>query len=153
MVVAIAMVALNLTLNLTLIWKLREAGLAFATATSATAQCLILTVLCATKLKVVPVDRATLAGCARILACAAIMTGAVVALYQGWSAWGPLLWGDAMGASGAWRWTAIRLASAVVVGGASYAIAAVVLRAPELRWLFERHRGGGSAGASMSLDG
>lgn len=153
MTVAIAMVALNLTLNLTLIWRLREAGLAFATATSATAQCLILTVLCATKLKVAPMDRPTLLGCARILACAAVMTAAVLALYAGWDAIGPRLWGDAPGAGNAWLWTAIRLASAVVVGGGSYALAAIVLRAPELRWLFERHRGGGSAGASMALDG
>lgn len=152
MTVAIAMVALNLTLNLTLIWKLKEAGLAYATATSATMQCIILTVLCAVKLKVKPLDRATLIGCGRILACAAIMTGAVLALSMAWNAFGPRIWGQTPSEADAWLWTAIRLASAVVVGGGSYALAAIVLRAPELRWLFERHRGGG-AGASMSLDG
>lgn len=152
MIVAVAMVALNLTLNLTLIWSLKEAGLAYATATSATTQCLILTLLCAIKLKVKPLDRATVLGCLRIVACVAIMSGAVVGLYAAWDAVGPALWGDAPNAGKAWIWTAIRLASAVVVGGGSYAIAAIVLRAPELRWLFERHRGG-AAGASMSLDG
>lgn len=152
MTVAIAMVMLNLTLNLTLIWSLKEAGLAYATATSATVQCLILTALSAVKLKIKPLDRPTLLGCARILACAAIMTGAVLALYAAWNAIGPRLWGDAPDAGKAWIWTAVRLGSAVVVGGGSYAIAAIALRAPELRWLFERHRGGG-AGASMSLDG
>lgn len=153
MLVAVAMVALNLTLNLTLIWKLKEAGLAYATATSATVQCVTLTVLCAIMLKVKPLDKATVLGCLRILACVGIMGGAVIALYAGWDAIGHNLWGDAPGADQAWRWTALRLASAVIVGGGVYAIAALALRAPELRWLFERHRGGGGNGASMSLDG
>lgn len=152
MTVAIAMVVLNLSLNLTLIWRLKEAGLAYATATSATMQCVILTVLCAVRLKVKPLDRATVLGCLRIFACVGVMTGTVIGLYAAWGALGPGSREQSSNAGTAWIWTAIRLASAVVVGGGSYAIAAIALRAPELRWLFERHRGGASS-AGMALDG
>jgi putative peptidoglycan lipid II flippase len=44
MKIAVAMVGLNLVLNLTLIWWLREAGLAWSTSISATVQCAVLVV-------------------------------------------------------------------------------------------------------------
>jgi len=50
-------------------------------------------------------------------------------------------------------WT-LRLAACVLLGGVTYALAAVVLRLPELRWLTQRapRNSGGSGVSGMSFD-
>ncbi len=139
--VAISMVGLNLGLNLTLIWPLREAGLAWSTAVSATVQFVVLLALSHKWLGVKPIDRATRSAMARILLGAAVMSGAVYAVM-----W---LWPDPAG----WSHRALRLASCVGAGAAAYTLAAVVLKLPELRWLFHRAPARGTdTAAGMSFE-
>lgn len=147
--IAIAMVLLNLSLNLTLIWYLKEAGLAYATAIAATTQCVLLAVVCKSKLRIAPLDRATAIGCARTLLCTIIMGAAVFGGQLLWSAFGQNVLGMH---SGGWIETCVRLASSVVIGGGVYAASALALKSPELRWLLERNRSSGGTGGSMSLD-
>ncbi len=121
--VAIAMVALNLALNLLLIWRLREAGLAWATSTSAAAQCGVLAVLSRRYLAGPLFDHDALWSIGRtVLACAA-MTGAVVLMQSllppptGWSS------------------HAGSLIAACLLGAGVYVGIAFRLGSPELRWL------------------
>lgn len=51
-IAAMGSVLLNLSLNLSLIWPLREAGMAWATGISATVQCAVLGWLCHARLGV-----------------------------------------------------------------------------------------------------
>jgi putative peptidoglycan lipid II flippase len=142
--VAMAMVALNFSLNITLIWYLREAGLAWATAISAMAQTVALVLLSPGRLGVRPFDRATLLACGRMTLVGGVMCAAVVAVQYWW-------WEDA---EASWWMAAARLAACIVAGGGAYAGASLALRAPELRWLLERapKGGGDGAAASMSFD-
>jgi len=79
MAVAIAMVGLNLTLNLALIWRFREAGLAWATAASATVQCGVLGILCRQRLLAEPlIDAETIHATLRIVGAGALMCLAVL---------------------------------------------------------------------------
>jgi peptidoglycan biosynthesis protein MviN/MurJ (putative lipid II flippase) len=132
MKVALAAVALNLALNLSLIWSLREAGLAWATGGSAVAQCVALLWIQARR---TPgprarwiIDRSTGAALARIMLMSVVM---------GAAAWGALA---AFGpdAPATWSVHLARLVAAVLAGGATYGVLAVVFRAPELRWLLAR---------------
>jgi putative peptidoglycan lipid II flippase len=140
--VAVSMVALNLTLNLTLIWPLREAGLAWSTAISAVVQTVVLLSLCGTRLGLRPLDRETLGAFARITLAAVLMAAAVTGVMLAWP-------GDAA----TWTARAIRLAACVVAGAVGYAVAARALRAPELSWILQRApRGAGSESVPMSMD-
>ncbi len=124
--VAMAMVVLNLALNLTLLWPLRESGLAYATAISASIQCLTLLALSRGKLHAPPLDRETLLAFARIALTSALMGAVVLALSRAlpvWSGW----WGSAA-----------RLGVLCLAGAGSYAGLSTMMRVPELRWLFER---------------
>jgi len=134
MKLAVCMVALNLTLNLTLLWSLREAGLAWATAISATVQCLILGWLCSRRLGVRIIDAATLRAFASIAVVTLAMSAAVFTLQ--WSLpeanrWWPHAW---------------RLLAACGVGAIVFTAAAWVLKLPELRWLLQRGVGRGNPG-------
>ncbi len=91
---AICMVGLNFTLNMTLIWPLREAGLAWSTATSAVVQCIALGMLCTWKLKVRPLDATTMGALVRIVVAGLLMGAAVFGIGRVWPA-----------ATAAWRWT------------------------------------------------
>jgi putative peptidoglycan lipid II flippase len=127
--VACGAVILNLTLNLTLIWSLREAGLAWATAISAMAQCIVLAVLLRKKLHAMReghervLDRTTWHAFIRI-ACIALLMGAFVLGVQ-WL----------FGPRETWLQQALCVSACVVVGAAAYAGFAKMLGAPELRWI------------------
>ena len=137
---AVAMVGLNLTLNLTLLWWLREAGLAWSTAITATVQCLVLGWLCSRKLGTRIIDAPTLRGFVLIGLVSAAMTVAVLALR--WTL------------PDAHRWVvhAWRLLAACAVGAGVFAAAAWVMRLPELRWLMQRGRGGASSAGLVSAE-
>jgi len=138
---AMVTVVLNATLNLTLIWWLREAGLAWATGIAAVFQSIVLGALCNRLLGTAPADRATWLAWGRIGLLTGVMAGAV---------WLAL---RLMPAPSNWTWHAVRLATAVVVGGGTYLLGAIVLRCPELRWLMTRApRGSGGAATTMSFE-
>lgn len=123
---AVAMVGLNFLLNITLIWPLREAGLAWSTATSATVQCLVLWRLSRKQMGREPLDRETVIAFAKIVLACGVM-GACV--------WGVLHW---IPASVTWRGCLVRLCAGVGTGGGVYTIVSLVGGLPELRWLFQR---------------
>lgn len=140
--VSLAMVVLNLGLNLTLIWSLREAGMAWATSIAAVVQTCVLGTLLRRRLAgigaAVPGDEPSLArGVLRVVAASAIMGTAV------WAT----LWALPEGRT--WTDQLLRAAAATGVGGAVYLAAAVALRTHELWWLLlglSRRRTGGGAG-------
>lgn len=136
--VAVAMVGANFTLNLILIWFLREAGLALSTGICSVAQALIVAWIARTKLQASVFDRATLVGAAKILAVAVLMGLAVWATVHWWPA--PTNW---------WMHFT-RLAAATLVGGTSYGILAFALRLEELRWLVRRAPAGVKMESMMS---
>ena len=118
--VGIAMVAVNLACNLTLIWSLREAGLAWSTAISALLQTCILALILRKRLEAnIPI----LPGAIRI---------ASVSLAMGVLVWLAL---ELMPSAETWSSSALRLAAAVAVGIVSYMGLAIMLKMPELRWL------------------
>ncbi|HEX2837420.1 MAG TPA: murein biosynthesis integral membrane protein MurJ [Phycisphaerales bacterium] len=124
--IAIACVGLNITLNFTLIWSLREAGLAWATACSAAVQCVLLQVFLYRRLSVRLWDADTLRAVARTLLVALLMGACVVLVFR--------LFPPAE----RWSQKLPRLAACVAAGGLSYAALALLLRTPELRWLTRR---------------
>jgi len=128
--IAVAMVGLNLALNVVLIWRLREAGLAWGTSIAAITQCALLGLAARRKLGV-RADAGLRRSIGRTALMAAIMglcVGAVLAL-----------WPDASG----WGGRALRLGVATVGGAGVFGALALVLRAPELSWLLHP-RGGPS---------
>lgn len=140
--IAMGSVAVNIVLNLVLIWPLREAGMAWATAISAVLQCVCLFVIAARRHGVRPLDAQTLGAFARIVGLAAVMAAAVLATQWLWPR-----------VAGGWVQTAMRLSACVGIGGAAYLAAAVVLKSKELRWLMERAPKGESGKPSdMSFD-
>jgi len=125
--VAIAMVALNLVLNLTLIWPLKEAGLAWSTAISAVLQCVILTRVARGRLIDAPLlDRP---------AALAIGRSALLTLAMGAAVAGLLL---LCPANPAWGLRLGAVAASCILGALLYAVGSLVTRAPELRWLLRR---------------
>ncbi|RNC80783.1 MAG: murein biosynthesis integral membrane protein MurJ [Phycisphaera sp.] len=118
--VGIAMVALNMALNLSLIWSLKEAGLAWATAISASGQTVLLAVILRKRL----VSWSDLfAGAARTFLISLVMGGIV---------WGLLF---VLPESKSWSSSMLRLAVSVGGGIAGYLVLAAGLRSPELKWL------------------
>ncbi len=144
--IAMACVLLNVALNFTLIWQLREAGLAVATATSAAVQCLTLTLLMPRRLGIAPFSREVWGSWARIALASAVMACAVLA-----AMW---VWNRGLGEPSRWMHHAGLLAVCVVVGGGVYAITALVGKLPEFRWLLQRApKGSGKDGAeAMGFD-
>lgn len=133
--IAMAAVALNLGLNLTLIWSLREAGLAWATAISAVLQTFALFVSLGRRHGVHPLDRSTVAALFRIVALTGLMAAAVVgASHLLPAAAAP---GSPPG-TGLWTIQLLRLGVLCTVGAGVFAAAAWLLRVPEIRWLMER---------------
>jgi putative peptidoglycan lipid II flippase len=123
---AVGAVALNFGLNLALIWPLREAGLAWSTATSALVQLVALSFLAPRHLGVRPFDTDTWAATARI-AAASIGMGAVV-----WAT--SYFWP----ATTTWVDNALKLAATVAAGGATYAGLAWAFGLSEMKWLLHR---------------
>jgi len=127
--VAVAMVALNLTLNLTLIWTpLRESGLAWSTAACAIIQTIILSRLLTARVGRLA-DRAVTGSWGRTLAATVLMSAAV-AIVAG------LL--PETGETERWRGSLLVLAALVTTGAVVYVTAALALRMPELRWALGR---------------
>lgn len=127
--IALAIVAVNLGLNCTLIWQLGEAGLAWSTSLSATLQLLLLT-RASRRLTPEPIlDRATFSGLFKTLLATVAMAAAVV------------LARETAGFPRTWSGSLARLLLAVAVGGVGYSMIAALLRQHELRWLLARGRG------------
>lgn len=139
MKISMAMVALNLVLNLALIWPLREAGLAWATGLSAMIQTLILAAMVRKKLGVSPLDLPTIRGMLLVLLATVLMALCV----YGVLAYTPRALAALQlefidPAIHMWRVNLILLITGTLTGMASFAAASLVLRLPELRWLFQR---------------
>lgn len=120
--VGIAMVAVNMACNLTLIWSFREAGLAWATAISALGQTLCLAYLLR---KHMEPGTKLLPGVGKTLLLSLVMSASV---------WGTLA---VMPEAQTWSASAVRLTAAVGIGIAVYLVMAAGLRVPELRWLIK----------------
>jgi putative peptidoglycan lipid II flippase len=134
--VSLFSVGLSLGLNFVLIWPFREAGLAWATAISGMVQCLVL--LSALHRRGIGVmDGATLNGCLRIAACAAVM-GLGLLLMRAWLPDAADWWNHA------WR-----LAALVGTGIGVFGTLAVLGRLPEPRWLLRKAPPGGVGAAFM----
>lgn len=124
--IAIASVVTNLSLNLVLIWSLREAGMALATTVSALLQTALLLALASRTLSVRPIDGETLRAVVRILVATALMGACVLAVQHAWPQ------------TETWFGRAVRLAACVGAGGLGYLAAAKLLRLQELSWLLTR---------------
>ena len=124
--IALAMVAVNLALNCTLIWELGEAGLAWSTSVSAVLQLVLLTIASKRLTHEPALDAGVLGGIGRtalatlLMAAAVVLVGMVVDL--------PKTWAGSVG----------RLGIAVAAGCGAYFAAAVVSGQRELRWLLGR---------------
>lgn len=130
MKVSIAAMLLNLTLNLTLIWWLREAGMAWATSTAAMAQCAALSVLARRRLIGGPLLDAP---ARRAVAKIVLASGAM-----GLAAWAAMAATPKPAASGAWVGQVTTLCIACAAGVAAYVGLALAMRVHELRWLVSR---------------
>ncbi|MBL0869110.1 MAG: murein biosynthesis integral membrane protein MurJ [Phycisphaerales bacterium] len=132
--VSLWFVGINLVLNLTLIWFLKEAGLAWSTSICAMLQTLVLAWVLRSRLHAEGFpsvfNRELFTAIARILALCAIMGGAV-GLVQ-------YLWPLAEGAR--WREHALRLMVCASIGGIIYALAALALGSREWTWLVGRSK-------------
>ncbi|MEZ6242145.1 MAG: murein biosynthesis integral membrane protein MurJ [Phycisphaerales bacterium] len=120
--IAVAMVGLNLVLNLVLIWRLREAGLAWGTSIAAIVQCVLLGIAARRKLGVrADVDvRTSVMRTVLMAGAMGAFVGGLLLLWPGVESWGA---------------RAARLAVATVGGAGVFGVLALVLRAPELSWL------------------
>jgi putative peptidoglycan lipid II flippase len=135
---ALMSVGVNLALNVTLMWSMREAGLAWATAFSQFAQTLALAVLVRRHVPGGVLAGADAGAIGRMmLACLAMAVAAQGAL---------LVMGDAPG----WSAAALRLALCTTAGGLAYALAARVLRVDELRTFVGRLAGRAKSGAGRA---
>ncbi len=121
--VSMTMVLFNVALNLTLVWPLGAAGLAWSSAISAACQVLILLLLVRRHVGA-PVDASVIKGWARTSILTAVMAGAL---------WPMLLSYPAQDL--AWPACALLLCALVIVGAAVVLIGAWLTGAEELRWL------------------
>jgi putative peptidoglycan lipid II flippase len=124
--VSACMVALNLTLNLTLIWPLGAAGLAWSTATSAAGQVTLLLMLLRRRVDK-PIDRSVATSWARTALASAVMAGVLL----------PITWLIDPAALSWWASTGL-LITLVVLGGAVVLGVGLFSNAEELRWLRKR---------------
>jgi putative peptidoglycan lipid II flippase len=148
MVVSLVMIAVNVTLNLTLIWipGVRESGLAWSTAISAVLQAVVLGVMCSRMLRTMGAhermfDGRGMSAMAKVLGASAIMGGLVWITLRVMPAASPLTmaggWVPKVVASD-WAWQVIRVAAGTGVGGASYLLLSRVMRMAEMKWMFHR---------------
>jgi len=124
--ISLGLVGFNLTLNLTLVWPLGVAGLAWSTAISASLQVALLLVLLRRRVQR-PVDRAVLTSWARTVLLVAAMTAGLWFCVRGI---------DPLALS---RTASAALVAAAIAGSAAFiAAGAWALRMPELGWLRKR---------------
>lgn len=126
LMVSTAMVALNLLLNLTLVWYLGAAGFAWSTAVCAVLQAVVM-LLAIRHYVAWPVDRYIVLGWARSLGLTLAMAAALYPLTRRY---------DASGLSHAQA--ALQVTAMVALGAAIFALGAWITRAEELRWLLRR---------------
>jgi putative peptidoglycan lipid II flippase len=126
--VAVAMVALNLVLNIVFVFAtpLREAGLAWSTGIAAIVQCLVLGRLLNRSQHLALFDRSTIRAIGRSLVLTLAMSAGVVAVW--------FLFPEPQ----AWTGRVLRLVALTLSGAAVFALAAVLLRSEELGWLAKR---------------
>lgn len=148
--IAMGCVLLNITLNFKLIWSLREAGLAWATATSAMVQFCLLLAFAPKRLGVSPFDRGTVAAFVRIAVCGAIMATCVVLAQRGWDTF-EIAKRIHLTPDG-WKGQVAKLTAMVLVGMGAYAIASLITRAPEAKWMMQKAPKGESGAAGMSFE-
>lgn len=129
MYVSMVMVVLNLGLNVVLIWKFREAGLAWATSITAIIQCGVLLVLVRRRIGGRnPVDLSVMTGAIRVTLAAGLMAAAVIAA----------LW--ILGTRNTWWTQLLGVGVGAGVGASTFLVAAKVLRVEELGWLLSLRR-------------
>jgi len=126
--IAAGMVGVNLVLNLALVWRFREAGLAAATAISATLQVLL---LCRLLNRSVRLTGWKALGAS--VAKAAVATACMAAACQASMGLLPAASGDLVG-------SLLRLALPIAAGGITYLGVAALLRAKELTILVDQLR-------------
>ncbi len=124
--VSMGMVLFNLALNLTLIWPLGTAGLAWSTAISASCQVLILLAL-VRKHVATPIDASVLKGWLRTALLCSVMTVALAPLLIKYPAH-TLTWPGSLGL----------LTAMVTIGAAIIFLGAKFTGAEELGWLMRR---------------
>lgn len=130
--IAVSMVAFNLLLNVSLIWWLQEAGLAWSTAISATLQTVLLDRVARRRLIVG--DGGIFNAETRGAVVGFVLASAAVAVVS----WGVLAaWDRPEG----WASGAARTGAAVMAGMVVYGAWAAGSRRPELRWLLGRSVG------------
>ena len=126
--IAIGMVFVNAVLNLILIWPLGEAGLAWATSTSAIVQCIFLAIA----LRSTPafngrlIDSGSVRSAALLVVAVLIMSGVV------------LLFRFLVPLPAGWTGSLIGVLLTAAAGVISFTAAAGLLRLPELGWLIRR---------------
>jgi len=130
MFVSVAMVAINLGLNLILIWPLGIAGLAWSTAVTAIAQTAILLYLVQRHADE-PIDPMVIRSWVRSGIATAVMAAAIGPIVYFGQAW-------TTAAAGGWPAIAALLLVAVAVGGAVFAAVARLFAMQELSWLLSR---------------
>jgi putative peptidoglycan lipid II flippase len=123
--ISLVALGMNLVLNLSLIWLLREAGLAWATAISAATQTTILLIVLARKHGIRVSSQAWQRGW-KAVPCVAVMALSVEAVV--------LFWPDPE----SWSMHVARLIASVVVGGAAYVAAALAMGYRELARVLQR---------------
>ena len=128
--IALAIVAVNLALNCTLIWKLGEAGLAWSTSISAILQLILLTRFSRRLTPERTLDRPTLGGFSKTILATIAMAAAV------------LLVGALLTFPATWSGSLARLGLAVAVGCGCFFVCARLLHQHELRWLTARRKTG-----------
>jgi putative peptidoglycan lipid II flippase len=121
--VSLAGVVLNFTLNLILIWPLREAGLAWATAISASCQTIALLTLLRRRHNIHTLDPRTLAACLKTTLGVLFMAAATFAVER------------ALPDATRWLHHFLRLLTLVGVGAVTFAAFSLLLKLPELGWL------------------
>jgi putative peptidoglycan lipid II flippase len=119
--IAIAMVTLNLILNLTLIWPLREAGLAWSTAICAVIQSILMAIILHRR-GVAIFNIAVLGTIMRVVVAAATMAVCISIVLWMWPS------------SESWGMEVARLAVLTAVGAIVIGGCAIALRMPEWRW-------------------
>jgi len=127
--IAVGIVALNLVLNLVLIWPLAEAGLAAATSLSSIAQSIILWRAGRGLIEGRIADAPTIASILRTGVATVGMAAPVAAMLMAWHE--PATWTGHL----------LRLGATCTLGVVLFALAATTLRCPELRWLARRDPG------------